>query len=433
MAKQFAWRFFFIYFFIMAVPLDWKYYQQVFSINWANLQYGDIFILAHYSPQFVAGPNSFYNWLFVALLAVIGAIVWTLTDKNETRSWDKLNYWIRAIVRYRLAIAVIAYGIIKVFPLQSPYPSISNLNTAYGDFTRWKLFSLSLGIVPGYESFLGVVEVIAGLLLLNRKTASAGAFFILLFTGNVFMSNWAYEGGELVYSLYLVTLALFVLAFDLQRLVSLLVWQKPTAPNRFKPVFTEKWQYYGRLALKTLVVFFFVALYSFKTATEDTYQYPTTPGLQGLSGIYNVKEFSINRDTIAYSKYDPVRWQDVVFEKWNTISIRSNRPVIIDSNNTERITAPDNDRTYELEGAAGRHYYSYLPDTVNHTLVLQNKNKHHQGENLLLHYTRTNDSTLVLQGIDEKKDSVFVTLQRINKKYLLEEVAKQGRRKSIKL
>jgi hypothetical protein len=122
-----------------------------------------------------------------------------------------------------------------------------------------------------------------------------------------------------------------------------------------------------------------------------------------------------------------------VFEKWNTISIRSNRPVIIDSNNTERITAPEYDRTYELEGAAGRHYYSYQPDTVNYTLVLQNKNKHHQSENLVLHYSRPNDSTLVLQGIDENKDSVFVTLQRINKKYLLEEVAKQGRRKSIKL
>lgn len=422
-------RFFLLYFFILAVPLDWKYYQQVFSINWTHLQYGDIFILAHYSPQFIAGPNSFYNWLFVALLAIIGTFVWTSLDKNKTRIWDKPDYLVRAIVRYRLAIAVIAYGIIKVFPLQSPYPSISNLNTAYGDFTRWKLFSLSLGIVPGYESFLGMVEVVAGLLLLNRKTASVGAFIILLFTGNVAMSNWAYEGGELVYSFYLLSLALFVLAFDFQRLANLLVWQKPAAPNSFKPTIPKKW----RLAFKTLVILFFVGLYGFKTANSDTYQYPTTPGLTGLSGIYNVKEFCINRDTIAYSKYHPIRWQDVVFEKWNTISIRSNRPVIIDSNNTERVTAPEYDRTYELEGAAGRHYYSYQHDSATHTLVLQNKNKHHHYEKLLLHYTQPNDSTLVLLGVDDKRDSVFVTLQRINKKYLLEEVARQGRRKSIKL
>jgi hypothetical protein len=424
-----AKRFFYIYFLLMAVPLDWKYYQQVFSINWTHLQYGDIFILAHYAPQFVAGPNSFYNWLFVAALAIIGAIVWTCVDKNKNRSRDQVDYLVRAIVRYRLSIAVIAYGLIKVFPLQAPYPSISNLNTAYGDFTRWKLFSLSLGIVPGYESFLGVVELIAGLLLLNRKSASVGAFFILLFTGNVAMSNWAYEGGELVYSFYLLSLALFVLSFDFQRLMNLLVWQRPTAPNQFKPTIATTW----RLACKTLVIVFFVGLYGFKTATGETYQYPTTPGLQGLSGIYNVKVFRINHDTIAYSRYDPVRWQDVVFEKWNTISIRSNRPVIIDSNNTERVTAPENDRTYELEGAAGRHYYSYEPDTATHTLLLQNKNKHYRNERLLLHYTQPNDSTLVLQGMDANRDSIFVTLQRINKKYLLEEVAKQGRRKPIKL
>ena len=76
-------------------------------------------------------------------------------------------------------------------------------------FTRWKLFSLSLGIVPGYESFLGAVEILAGLLLLNRKTASIGAFIVIIFTGNVFVSNLAYEGGEQVYSLYLIVLALF--------------------------------------------------------------------------------------------------------------------------------------------------------------------------------------------------------------------------------
>jgi uncharacterized membrane protein YphA (DoxX/SURF4 family) len=434
--EKIAFRFFFIYFLIQAVPLDWKYYQQVFSINWSSLRYSDIFVLAHYSPQFVAGAQSFLNWVFVAALAAVGAIAWTIYDRNKTSSYNNLYYWIRAIVRYRLAIAVIAYGFIKVFPLQSPYPSISNLNTAYGDFTRWKLFSLSLGIVPGYESFLGVVEVVAGLLLLNRKTASVGAFVILLFTGNVFMSNWAYEGGELVYSLYLITLALFILAFDVRRFSNLLVFQRPTAPNRFKPVFKEKWQYYGRLALKSFVVVFFVALYGFKTAKgykHDPYQYPVTKGLNGVIGIYNVKAFRINNDSIAYSKTDPTRWQDVVFEKWNTISIHSNRPVIIDSNNNERITAAESNRTFELEGTAGRHYYSYIPDTLHHTLVLQNKNKHYQGEQLVLNYSRANDSTIVLQGINENRDSVFVILERIKKKYLLEEAAQQGRGKSIKL
>ncbi|WP_207512969.1 DoxX family protein [Longitalea luteola] len=432
--EKIAFRFFFIYFFIQAVPLDWLYYKQVFAIDWLHLRYNDIFILAHYMPQFISGQPDFVSWGIVALIAAGSTIVWTVVDRQK--EYNNLYYWIRAIVRYRLAIAVIAYGFIKVFPLQSPYPSISNLNTAYGDFTRWKLFSISLGIVPGYESFLGFVEVIAGLLLLYRKTASVGAVVILLFTGNVFMSNIAYEGGEVVYSLYLIVFALFVLCWDLQRITRLLVLQKPASPDRIRPVFTKKWQVYGKRLLQLAVIFFFVLLYSFKTATGykyDPYQLPVTKGLSNAAGIYNVTSFRINDKAIAYSKYDPWRWQDVVFEEWNTISIRLNRPVKIDSNNIEQMNLEDKDKTYELEGSAGRHYYSYTVDSVHQLLTLQNKNKYYKNEQLLLHYNRTNDSSIQVYGVNENRDSVFATLQRINKKYLLKEVERQGRSKPLKL
>jgi hypothetical protein len=434
--EKIAFRFFLIYFFIQVVPLDWLYYKQVFAIDWAHLRYKDIFVLAHYMPQFIGGPQSFISWGIVAALAAAGTIAWTIVDRNRTSAYPNLYYWIRTIVRYRLAIGVIAYGFIKVFPLQSPYPSISNLNTNYGDFTRWKLFSVSLGIVPTYETFLGFVEMAAGVLLLFRKTASVGAVIILLFTGNVFMSNIAYEGGEHVYSLYLILFALFVLTWDLQRITTLLVLQKPTAPNRFRPVFTAKWQLNARWILKSAFIVFFVLLYSFKTATgykHDPYQYPVTKGLPHAAGIYHVKTFRINADTIAWSKSDPVRWQDVVFEEWNTISIRSNRPVIIDSNNVEQITATDNDKTYELEGTISRHYYSYSIDSARQILKLQNKNKFYKDEQLLFHYTRANDSTIHLYGLNENRDSVFVTLERINKKYLLKEVEREGRSKKLNL
>ncbi|MDB5111708.1 MAG: DoxX family protein [Mucilaginibacter sp.] len=81
--------------------------------------------------------------------------------------------------------------------------------TSYGDFNDWKIFSMSMSIVPCYESFLGAIEIIAGLLLFFRKTATIGALVILVFTGNVFVSNMAYNGGEYVYIIYLIGFALF--------------------------------------------------------------------------------------------------------------------------------------------------------------------------------------------------------------------------------
>jgi len=433
-SEKIVFRIFFIYFFIQAIPVDWKFYQQLFSINWTSLHYGDIFTLAHYSPQFTG--DGFGNWLFIFLIAVIGATVWTITDKNRTTNYDRLYYWIRTVVRYRLAIALVAYGILKIFNLQSPYPSLSNLNTAYGDFNRWKLFSLSLGIVPSYEFFLGLVETTFGLLLLSRKTASIGAFLILVFTGNVFVSNIAYDGGQVVYSFYLITLALFVIAQDLQRIFNLLILQKPTAPNKYVPAAEKPWQKYLRIGLKTFAVFFFVILYGAKTwsgSHKDNYQYPNTKGLAGVSGIYNVSEYRVNGQDLPYSQTDQRRWKDVVFETWNTVSIRSNRPVQIDASNKDRISEADSLRTYELEGSAGRHYYSYDADSASHALVLHNRNKNYAGETLHLTYAKTDGKQIVLTGTDQNNDSLYVVLDKIDKKYLLKEASKQHRGKALKL
>ncbi|KAA2240783.1 DoxX family protein [Chitinophaga agrisoli] len=428
-------RVFFIYFLLQLIPLDWKFYRDLFAINWLHLQYGDIFHIAHYLPRFFGSVPQFTDGFIFLLIAIIGSGVWTYLDRRNhyNVSYDALYYWLRVLLRYRLAIALLVYGLIKFFPLQSPYPSLSNLNTPYGDFTEWKLFSLSLGIVPGYETFLGLVEILAAALLLYRKTASVGAFIVLLFTGNVFMSNLAYGGGEAVYSFYLVTLALFLFAYDLPRLVNLLALGRPTAPPHYKPAFDTPRLRYTRLALKTFVILFFGVLYGAQAGAAATYQYPTTPGLSNTSGLYNVREFRLNNQTLPYSDTDAVRWQDVVFEKWATISIRSNRPVTVDSTNVDNIYAADKDRTFELEGSAARHYYNYTADTAQQILTLHNRNKHHQEEQWVLHYNRPNDSTLILSGANQQHDSVYVVLDRINKKYLLEEVRKNGRGRSIKL
>jgi hypothetical protein len=439
--KELGWRALFIFFFLEAVPLDWKYYEQLFQIDWGHLSYGAIFDLAHYMPR---------NWVVVVGISVVGAVIWFGAGGLEVRREGprrsgavgavnvRLYYWLRVLVRYRLAIGIIAYGFIKLFPLLSPYPSISNLNTDYGDFTRWKLFSLSLGIVPDYESFLGAVEIVSGLLLFWRKTASVGAFIIAVYLGNVFMSNLAYGGGEAVYSLCLISLALFVLSYDVGRLVDLLILQRPASPNHFRPVFPKRGQRFARLGLKGGLIFFFVILYGFKTKEEGQYQFPSSKGLAGAAGVYNVSLFVAGKDTLAYSKTDPVRWQDVVLEKWGTLSIRSNRPVVLDSTNVERLDLPSEERDYELAGSAGRHYYRYTVDTADRVLVLQNKNPHYAGEEWVLHYDRPLGSRIVLSGVlvgDEAlgRDSVHVILDRVDKKYLLEEARKRGRQGGISL
>jgi hypothetical protein len=421
-------RFLFLYFLLQSLPLSLDFFSTMFGINWLHLSYQDLFNLTRFSPKFIPGDDSFVNWIIVVVLALIGSLVWK-SRKDDNYNYDNLYYWLRVIVRYRLAIGIIGYGFIKLFPLQAPLPSISNLNTNYGDFDDWKIFSLSLGIVPSYESFLGAIELLAGVLLLFRKTASIGAVIILVFTGNVFISNLAYEGGEYVYSFYLIALALFVLAFDALRIHRLVSLEKPADPATFKPVYAGNVKII-RIVAKTLVIFLFVFLYGFKTYSgyrKDQYQFPKTAGLAHSSGLYNVREFRINGKELPYSLTDPVRWKDVVFEKWATLSIRSNRPVIIQTANYEQIHQRDEDRDYELAGSGGRHYYSYKADTVKHILYLANKNKNYQQDKFQLSYNRLNDSTITLSGINSTKDSVYVVLDKLPKKHLLFNTGRRGR------
>lgn len=430
-------RFSFVFLLLLIVPIDWKFYREIFSINWLNLHFHDLFRLAKYQPQIFTdieinrlGLPVFINWLIIAIISLIMSFIWSVKDK-ETKEYTVLYYWLRVIVRYRLAIALIVYGFIKLFPLQMPYPSLSNLLTNYGDFYAWKIYFQTVGIAPNYQSFLGFVEILAGFLIFNRRTVTFGVGLVLGFIGNVAVVNGFYDIGEQVFSASLVLLSLFLFVNDIPKLYNLLIKEQFTFANKLIPSFSD--QFIRKLRYVFRYGFLlFVLLFGFKTYSNfvhDPYKVPKTPGLKDAYGYYNVKEFVINKDTIPYSKTDSRRWQDVVFEKWSTLTIKVNRPVKIDTTSGEAIHENDIDRNYELAGFAGRHYFYYDIDSTKQTLSLQNKNKNHRDEKLFLNYSRPNDSTIVLSGINENKDSINVVLEKINKKYLMFE----GRRKPVKI
>lgn len=429
-------RFFFIFLLIQIVPLDWKFYQQLVSIDWLHLHFHDLFELTKYQPQFFSAAQtaswyvgSFANWGLFALIAAIGTLIWARLDLKR-KEYTVLYYWLRVLVRYRLAFVLVTYGFIKFFPLQMPYPSLSNLLTNYGDYFAWKIYFQTVAIAPKYESFLGFVEILAAFLLFNRRTVTFGVGLIFGFLGNVAVANGFYDIGEQVLSTFIVLLAAFLFAYDVPRLYDLLVKEVPARANKFVYQFSDKEQRLRTLAKTAFLTF--VVLFAYKAYdnyTNDPYKIPHTPGLDGAYGYYQVKEFVLNNDTIPYSKTDPNRWQDVIFEKWSTLTIKVNRPVKIDHSTAEQVHKKDIDRNYELAGFAGRHYFYYEADTVNHTLSLQNKNKNHRNEKFRLKYDRPNDSTIVLSGRNEKRDVIHVLLTKINKKYMMFE----GRRKPVKI
>jgi len=68
---------------------------------------------------------------FITAVAVIASLVWSIFDK-KTKSYNRLFYWLCVIIRYYVAITMLAYGFVKVFKLQFPFLSPYQLLQPYG-------------------------------------------------------------------------------------------------------------------------------------------------------------------------------------------------------------------------------------------------------------------------------------------------------------
>jgi hypothetical protein len=434
--EKWGFRIFSLFFWLQVLPIDWKFFRQLFT---TQLHFKSVLDLTAFVPTIVSGGNlptwglaSYVNWGLYLLIAIIGAYGWHLYEKRgKFVDYDTLNYWLRVSLRYRLALGLLAFGFYKVFCLQMPYPSLSNLHTNYGDMLPWKVYFQTHAISPNYQSFLGWVEIAAAVLLFNRSTATFGAGLVLGFLGNITAANLFYDIGHHLYASFLVALALAILAYDVPRLYRLIVKELPTSGKQFAPDVLKGSFAQLRIASKSLFVSFGLLLgfLAWSNAKSDPFKTPHDVGLKDVFGYYLVDEFKYKGQPIAFSTTDPKRWQDVVFEKWATVSLKINRPVQLDLSEGDSIAANDIDRNYEIAGLVGRHYFDYEVDSIQHILTLQNKNKNYRNERYVLHYSIQPNNDIILSGVDEKQDSVYARLNKIDKDYMMYE----GRRKQVKV
>ncbi|MEH3112004.1 hypothetical protein [Pedobacter terrae] len=530
--KKFGFRVLFIFFLVISIPFSANWYKNVFTLDWSRPHYRDLYDIARFQPSFLSilggqrprditdspsGDESakkkgsrrnktengsvkkteakidnhaalppkrsflvdYADWGIALVFALIGALIWTAFDR-KSRSYHILYYWIRVVVRYRAGIGIIGFGFTKLFPTQMPYPSLGLLNSNFGDFTAQKIYWLSVGVVPWYQVFGGVVEIVAGVMLFFRKTSTFGAILLVAALGDITFVNYAYDGGVHVYAFYFVLLGLFIAADDFPKLYNLLIRERYTIPFRVYPDFSKPWLKYTRMTLKvlTFVIFFGVLTYTevinFK---YDPYKQPATAGIKKLRGNYRVTEFKINGELIPFNPLDSTRWQEATFENWTTLTFKINRPVLIDPSNGGGSPMRDIQRTFEISGVAGgQRAFHYYADTIDKVLYLQDKNvmalrggrkggdkvkeakpkednwisktawQHIGDENkmidkaawstrrdrefaekprevkrhrMVLKYDTTDGSRVILSGINERKDSIYVVLDRYERQYVL--------------
>jgi hypothetical protein len=454
--EKFLFRVFSIFVLLLIIPLDSVWLGRLFTVK---TFFAFLNTLTGYRANFYAihsesgkwGLASFVTWGIAFLIALVAGAVWTFFARNSKRTqYNELYYWVRVIVRYRIAIGIIAFGFLKFFPMQMPTPSLSNLDANFGDYNTYKIYWQVVGVSIWYEIVLGIVEMLGGVLLLFRRTAAIGAVLIAGVLYNIAHANIAYDGGVHVYSGLFVLFSLFVLAQYIPNLWKLFIKGENVKPNYYYPAFNKKWKKRTYYWAKYIIVFTFTIL--FGILRYDVHYHvgqlkePITPGLKDATGYYNVTEFKLNNKDIPYSPLDSVRWQSVIFEKWSTLIYKVNKPFPISLANGGP-NPKDVDRNYELAGiAGGRRFLFYT--AKNGKLFLQDKDrpsisdddepakkvadtnkpkfkkgkgrgkgKHKDDKKLVWAFTRPSATRIIISGLNEHKDSIYVVLDKVKKDY----------------
>lgn len=333
-------RFFFVYLLLQITPWNW------FAIVPGVEALGNLWsrgvdaavVAANRALFHVADPlvavngsgDTSWAWAELQLYLVVAAaatLVWSVIDRRRPHH-ERLAWWLRLVVRYYIATFALSYGIIKLFGLQMLFPTLSQLATPLGDFLPMRFSWMFIGYSFKYQFFSGVAETVAGVLLLYRRTVTAG---LLAATGaflNVVMINLSYDVPVKLFASHLLFACLFLLALDAPRLLDFFVFNRPTAATvAYDLPFTHRWQRWGARAVKAVIVVQILILPLWNGWTR----YQAAAGAQPTGpfavGVYQVRRFVVNGTEVPYTMGDSLRWNDVIFDNSSAGSVGTRDPV----------------------------------------------------------------------------------------------------------
>ncbi len=200
------------------------------------------------------------DWITAGLMATIALLVTAIwSSVGRARAYPQLWLWLRFLLRLTLAVAMLWYGSIKLWPVQIESPSLAVLNEPVGQMSPMTLLWTLLGSNHTYEFTCGLVETLCGLLLLWRRTALAGALLAIVIMTNVVLFDVFFDVPVRLYASNLLLISMVIAAPDLQGLFTLLFGRKEAIlTSRWVPEIHGSWARYVLLATELVLVLVFL-------------------------------------------------------------------------------------------------------------------------------------------------------------------------------
>ncbi len=254
----------------------------------------------------VGGGDTMFDWLramFAAVAALALGGLWHLLRRRR-RPGARLRDVARTYLRYFVAGTLLGYGANKAIPLQFGQLDADLLSTPLGQLEPTSMLWTFMASSPVYTSFVGCIEVIAGLMLLWRNTSLLGALLALGILANVTMLGFCFDVPHKLLSLHLLAFALLLCARDAHRLLELFLHNRAVAPAVLWPWWRTAWL---RRPLK-LVKIAFVGWLLFSNVRDDFDQWQArNAALPPLAGVYAIETLSLaGAEVPAFTS--PQRW-----------------------------------------------------------------------------------------------------------------------------
>ena len=317
-----------------------------------------------------SGDRSFdyVRLVFSLLLTFIITGLWSLLDTKRKNYQQHFNLLTR-IIRVILLLAMLLYGFGKLFKGQFADHSFEKLVQTVGELSPMGLAWTFMGHSFAYNIFIALSEIIAGVLLLSKRTKTLGSIIILGVMTNVFMMNMTYDIPVKLVSFHIILLALVLLYTDKDRLLHFFFKNKNVPQSNYEPAFKNPKTQTAVSSIKKLVLVLILATVSIQLLVQFKVR-DQLKEKSALYGLWKADSFQKNSQILQPLTNDTYRWEYFIFEEKNKAVIK------------------------RMTGEIDR--FEVTVDTVKHQLTFSSEKN---SDKLMISYKKLNANHLEFKGV----------------------------------
>ncbi|CEJ68122.1 hypothetical protein BN1195_00404 [Chryseobacterium oranimense G311] len=146
--------------------------------------------------------------ILVSVLLILSLLTALLLKRRFSR---QILFFSKEIVIVYLAVVLMKYGLDKVFKAQFYLPEPNILYSRFGNLDKDILFWSVMGTSRFYSISTGIVELLASLMIIFRKTRVFGLLISVGILVNILLINLGFDISVKFFSLILLSMAVFAL------------------------------------------------------------------------------------------------------------------------------------------------------------------------------------------------------------------------------